>query len=73
MSLGKLRMLSHFPAQSEIPQFDSIKLVDKNVGRFDISVKNFSPFFPLISTVTVLQGQKNLICNFPDDILKDRF
>ena len=73
MSLGKLRVLSHFSTQPEITQFDGVKLVDKNVGRFDVSVKHFSPFFPLISTVTVFEGQKNLIGNFPDDFLRDKF
>ncbi len=42
MSLSEFRMLSHFPAEAKVSKFDMVGVIDKNVGRLDVSMDDLS-------------------------------
>lgn len=60
MSLCELRMLSHLSAEPEVSEFDVIRLVNEDICRLDVSMKDLasSSFLIRCSIVAVLQCQK---------------
>ena len=59
MRLRKLRMFAHLSTQTEIPKFYIVTLIDEDISRFDISMKNFAAFPFLIQSpiMTILQSK----------------
>jgi hypothetical protein len=57
MGLSKLRMLSHLSAESKVPKFDMVILVNKDIGGFDVAMQYLSTPSSLIGcpVVTILK------------------